>query len=67
MSETRTCAYCGRTFATIADHATHVIQTHDQGFIPRSEQRLRRRIICRACATELPTDASTCPCCGWSA
>jgi hypothetical protein len=62
VTETKTCAYCGERFATIAEHGTHIIAVHSKGFVPRSERRLRRSSLCWSCAAEIPATVTYCSC-----
>lgn len=59
------CAYCHERFASITDHMTHVLQSHDKGYRGRGE-RVLRPVSCWSCTKEMQPRESdgwySCPC-----
>lgn len=40
------CGYCGERFEKGADHASHVLEKHDIGFVKDRDKRLKRPVTC---------------------
>lgn len=50
------CAICGALLPTAREHASHVTEKHDRGYVPRGSRMRMYTMRCWRCAVEMVRD-----------